>query len=131
MAIDTGTNSTSLFLIPGMTAKIKALDHFIWDKPTVMHRHIDGSTSERTVVNGFVVDDEEVGSLTAVENEPAVRYLHKKYSENVITFYSRHSESVGKVYVTAVPIHDHASIVTGGPAYGTYFTDDESIGGSE
>jgi hypothetical protein len=33
--------------------------------------------------------------------------------------------------IIAVPIHDHSSIVAGGPAYGTYFTDDETITGEE
>jgi outer membrane receptor for ferrienterochelin and colicin len=126
MAIDPGSNSATLFLLPGMTAKFEALDHFVWEKDTVSHTNANGSVEERELVHGFVMDNEDVGDFTPVNDEVAVYYTHKKFSENVITFYSRHSDSIGKIFITAVPIHDHSSIVTGGPAYGTYFTDDET-----
>jgi hypothetical protein len=57
---------------------------------------------------------------------PAITYKHKRYNHNTITFYSR-TGSLGRVEIISVPIHDHASIVTGGPAFGTYFTDDETV----
>jgi hypothetical protein len=47
---------------------------------------------------------------------------------NKVYFLSRTGEK-GVVDIISVPIHDHSSVVTGGPAYGTYFTDDETLGG--
>lgn len=129
MAINRGLNSSAVYLLPGMTIKIKALDHFIETKET-LHEFLDGSKDNATLTQGFVVDNTDIGDLTAVVGEPAVLYKHKKFAENVITFYALTGE-MGKLFVISVPIHDHSSIVTGGPAYGTYFSDDELQEGTE
>lgn len=118
-------HSTSVYLLPGMSVKIKAMDYFI-KHGKVMYASKDGTVSEKTLEQGFVVDDDTVGEIEAVAGESAVIYKHKKFSENVITFYALTGEK-GYVYVISVPIHDHASIVTGGPAYGSYFSDDETV----
>ncbi len=118
-------HSTSVYLLPGMSVKIRAPGYFILHG-SVIHAHKDGTANERTLEQGFVVDDETVGEIEAVSEEPAVIYKHKKFSENIITFYALTGEK-GYVYVISVPIHDHSSIVTGGPAYGTFFSDDETI----
>lgn len=118
-------HSTSVYLLPGMSVKIKAPGYFI-SHESVMHEHREGTVSSRTLEQGFVVDDETVGEIKAVPDEPAVIYKHKKFSENIITFYALTGEK-GYVYVISVPIHDHSSIVAGGPAYGTYFSDDETV----
>lgn len=114
-------HSTSVYLLPGMSVKLKAPGYFI-KHGSVMHEHREGSTKTRILEQGFVVDDEIVGTIEAVANEPAVIYKHKKASENIITFYALTGEK-GYVYVISVPIHDHSTIVQGGPAHGSYFSD--------
>ena len=118
-------HSTSVYLLPGMSVKIKAMDYFI-KHGQVRHMYRDGTIGDQTLEQGFVVDDDTVGEIKAVPGEPAVIYKHKKFSENVITFYALTGEK-GYVYVISVPIHSHASVIDGGPAYGTYFSDDETI----
>lgn len=118
--------STAVYLLPGMKAKFKVPDHFI-GTGTRRYRKSNGEYEEGTLRNGFLVEDEDVGTIEEVSGEPAVIYTHKKYAQNKIFYFSRTGER-GEVHVIAVPIHDHASIVTGGPAYGTYYTDDETLG---
>jgi hypothetical protein len=120
------TGSLAIYLLPGMSATIEAMDAFA-DMGSVTHRYTDGSIKEDVAtLNGFVVDSEATGTIMAVSGRPAVTYKHKKYNSNTITFYSR-TGAVGRVDIVSVPIHDHASIVTGGPAFGTYFSDDETV----
>jgi len=123
------TGSIALYLLPGMSAKIAAFDEFAL-MGTVKHRKFSGEFVDIETVNGFVMDDDTVGELEAVPGEPAIIYKHKKYSRNIITFYSR-MYAMGRADIISVPIHDHASIVSGGPAFGTYFTDDETVEESE
>ena len=119
-------NSTSVYLLPGMSAKIKAIGgYFIgYGKRKILDN--TGTYKEVDLTQGFVVQDTDTGTIEAVQNEPAVIYTHKKFGMNKIYFFARTGE-ISIVDVIAVPIHDHSSIVTGGPAYGTYFTDDETI----
>ena len=120
--------SVSVYLLPGMKVKISVPDYFVgtgereYEKP-------DGSKEKRELEQGYYVENVEVGSIVVVPGQPSVVYTQKKYAQNKIVYHARTGE-IGEVHVVAVPIHDHASIVTGGPAYGTYFTDDETIGES-
>lgn len=116
---------TSVYLLPGMQAKMKASGYFV----TIGDREIEadnGTYVKRTLVNGFAVQYDDVGSIEAVPNEPAVIYTHKKFGLNKVFFFARTGE-ISVVDIIAVPIHDHSSILTGGPAYGTYFSDGEDI----
>lgn len=119
------STSTSLYLLPGMSAKLTAPKFYIG---VGSRKLLDetGGYKDVTLTNGFAVYDSEVGEVKAVANEPAVIYTHKKFGTNKVYFYARTGE-IGIVDITAVQIHDHSSIVTGGPAYATYFTDDETI----
>jgi hypothetical protein len=119
--------STAVYLIPGMVAKFKAFDSYISPKTNHFFPDHTGKYVELPLVNGFAVLYPEVGEIEIYPDEPAVYYTHKKFSVNKIFFLSRTGEQ-GVVDVISVPIHDHSSIVTGGPAYGTYFTDDETLG---
>ena len=121
-------NSTAVYLIPGMSAKFKALDAYISPKTSARFPDDNGRFIELPLVQGFAVLHGDVGTIEAVDSEPAVKYTHKKFSMNKVYFLSRTGEK-GLVDIISVPIHDHSSIVTGGPAYGTYFTDDETLGG--
>lgn len=119
-------NGTSIYLLPGMQAKFKAPGYYI----AAGERKILNANGEwelKSLTQGFVVQDDDVGEVVEVSNEPAVIYTHKKFGLNKIYFFARTGE-IGLVDVIAVPIHDHGSIVTGGPAYGTYYTDDETVG---
>jgi hypothetical protein len=117
--------SRAIYLLPGMKVKIKALRVF------VEHNDAYPIDRDRTVelLRGFAVEDDNIGAIEETEiEEPAVYYTHKKYGANRIFFFALTGE-VGTIDVISVPIHDHASVVTGGPAYGTYFTDDETLEG--
>lgn len=86
---------------------------------TVQH---NGET--RVLTHGFLSDDENVGVVTPVPDDTAVIYTHKMAERNKVYFYSDDG-AVGVVDIISIGIHDHSSIVTGGPAYGTYFTDSD------
>ena len=122
MSLSRGTSA--VYFLPGMKAKI-AMPR-VWRAVGERKKmKASGEYENVTLTNGFMVDDDTVGDIEAVENEVAVIYTHKKFAQNKITFFARTGE-IGEVHVISVPIHDHSSIVTGGPAYGTYFTDDET-----
>ena len=117
---------TSVYLLPGMSAKLLAVDAYISYRDTFTFPNDAGQYVDLPIVQGFAVLYPEVGTIEAIEGEPAVKYTHKKFSMNKIYFLARTGE-MGHVDIISVPIHDHSSIVTGGPAYGTYFTDDETV----
>lgn len=115
-----------MYLLPGMKSKFTVPDYYrgVGAKAVLQK---DGTYKKVPLIKGFYVDDPEVGELT--ENaDGGVIYTHKKYAQNKIYYFARTGER-GEVHVISVPIHDHSSIVTGGPAYGTYFTDDETTEG--
>lgn len=124
MGAISGGQTSAVYLLPGMSVKIKAMNHFVETKE-VEHVRQDGSVEELIPLNGFVIDDTVVGELTAGDG-PEVIYKHKMFEYNMITFYARTGEK-GQVAIMSVPIHDHSSIVAGGPAYATYFSDDETV----
>ena len=124
MGLTVAGSSTSLYLLPGMSVKLKA-SYFFVKIGSVNHKYQDNTTKEVTLLNGFVVDDPLVGDIV-VDEGPCVIYTHNKFEFNTITFYALTGEK-GRVKIMSVPIHDHYSIVAGGPAYGTYFTDDEAV----
>jgi len=84
---------------------------------------------DRDLLNGFLVLDEDVGELVDPGTTPnEVEYKHHKAAENEIWFFADTNE-IGVVSIVPTPIHDHSSVVQGGPAYGTYFSDDEEFSG--
>lgn len=119
-------NSTSIWLLPGMSIKLKAPECFVDLRPTIKHKILGGGTVDKELIRGFLVENEDVGNIEPTEqDEPAVIYHHRRFDFNRIVFHSR----VGGIHVIdimAVPVHDHSSIVSGGPAYGTYFSDDQN-----
>lgn len=125
MNIDRVGGSSSIYLLPGMSIKLIVHDFFV-RKKEVHHKFQDGTAKTIDLMNGYVVDDENVGEIKVGDVGASVIYKHKKFELNVITFYAITGE-IGKVDVMSVPIHDHSSIVAGGPAYGTYYTDDETV----
>lgn len=78
------------------------------------------------MVNGFWLEDEEIGEIVPEQTGLAIEYHHKKNGKNKIWFKAATGE-LATVIVDSVPIHDHSSVVQGGPAYGTYFSDDDAV----
>jgi hypothetical protein len=119
---------TAVYLQPGMSIEISAptntRDHFGWfaatQPPQTFFDDLPNSSYKRDVENADVGEIKE----SPDSDGAAIKYTHKVGVENAIWFFSIF-EQIGVVKVIAVPIHDHSSIVQGGPAYGTYFDDDE------
>ena len=119
----------AIYLLPGMSYKIKStltemnnMGYF----PRQVNVTLYGD--DRPVKRGFVVKDIDVGDIEETsENEVAVIYTHKRPEKNEIWFFALTGER-GLIEVISVPIHDHSSIMQGGPAYGTYFSDDIEAG---
>lgn len=124
---------STINLIPGMKADIgiktdlaeggRGMGAFAYLKPKVKHQGV-----EYDVINGWIVEDNKVGTIEANGTKPSVIYTHKKPEKNALYFFNHRGSMVCAVYVITVPIHDHSSIAGGGgPALATYFSDDESI----
>ena len=125
--------TTNVYLLPGMSIKVEAEwdpDRGIGEFAYMGKLNISSTRSQEDLskTNGFYLEDTKAGDLTPVSNEPAVIYTHKKPVNNSIWFVAREGAGTrrGVCNVMSVPIHDHSSIVQGGPAYGTYFSDDEA-----
>jgi len=122
----------SVFLIPGMRLKISTiLENEEGSRGIGFFARKEDSVNFKgkrySLINGFGVDDEIVGEIIPVSgDELGVIYTHKRPEKNHIYFFALTGQ-MGVVSVIAVPIHDHSSIVQGGPAYATYFNDDEVI----
>ena len=119
--------STSIHLLAGMQAKIEAPINFLLGHGWFIQKSkVNFNGEDVTPTNGFIVEHSDVGTIDPVSNEPAVIYTHKKAEENAVWFFAKTGE-IAVCHILAVPIHDHSSVVQGGPAYGTYFSDDEHM----
>lgn len=81
---------------------------------------------DRDLLRGFMVENENVGEIRANPNKSAASVLYKQKlsGENRIYFFAATGESA-VCNVTQIPVHDHSSIMQGGPAYATYYTNVE------
>lgn len=73
--------------------------------------------------NGFKVANEEIGKIKKqYKTKIAIDYQHILPLNNIIYF---ESVTGGRVHILIgnIFVHDHASIKTGGPAYGTYYSE--------
>jgi hypothetical protein len=122
---------TAIYLLPGMSERLEVPVSSItgggWFSATeIPVGFFSNPNSISDIVRGFVVEDAAVGTIARTDTtEAAVIYTHRKPYKNSIWFFALTGE-YGLVNVVAVPIHDHSSIVQGGPAYGTYFDDNEA-----
>ena len=133
MSSQLGVNS--VYLMPGMSIKIAAEISYKnsngfaarTDAVPVSYfpkRQAAGETAPVELIDGFAVEDPSVGELTIFnENSLSVQYIHRKPATNAIWFFAEEDQTA-ILNVISVPIHDHSTIVHGGPAYGTYFDDD-------
>lgn len=117
--------STSIYLLPGMQVKLTAPGFWVAVEPK-KRMLASGEYEIVTLINGFSVENTDIGTIEPADEPNSVVYTHKKFASNKITFFASTGE-IGEIDIIAVPIHDHSSVVTGGPAFGTYFTDDETI----
>jgi len=117
----------AMYLLPGMKAEFTTPGFFVGTTPR-KKLQADGEYKDEALLNGYTVEDEDIGTIEAGKEPNSIIYTHKKFAHNKITYYAKTGE-IGEVDIIAVPVHDHSSIVTGGPAYGTYFTDDETVDG--
>ena len=117
--------SMSIYMTAGMTAKIEIpigvnqiIGHFPYDKS------VEIGGQERQLTRGFVVENTEIGTIAETEEkEVAVIYTHKKNARNNIYFYGINPGTMLIFTVDHIGVHDHASVYTGGPAYGTYYSE--------
>ena len=120
----------AVYLLPGMKIEIRCPvtpkngnGYFPRTEP-LPQSVINGMSKPGELIKGFILEDMSIGSLSDSGLEGlSVIYTHNKTAENAIWFFSLTGER-GLVTVISVPLHDHSSLVTGGPAYGTYFADE-------
>jgi hypothetical protein len=122
-------SSTALYLLPGMKAQIMLNINPNDNRsilPTESPTYRDSTGTDKPLTNGFYVENEDVGTIEALDENLGfgVLYWHKKPEANIIVYITEIPDIIAECHVIAVPIHDHSSIVQGGPAYGTYFSDD-------
>jgi hypothetical protein len=80
--------------------------------------------------NGFWIENKEVGEIIDQDDTLVkISYHHKLPYENTIWFVSQLGHKV-RYSLTNVAVHDHATITTGGPAFGTYYSTPSPEGGS-
>jgi hypothetical protein len=124
----------AMYLLPGMSVmlKVPVIDGRISGYFAASAADVDlekffgpeAAGNASNLINGFVVEDKRVGDISAGEETGSIVYTHKKAQKNAVWFFAKSGE-YGVMNIVSVPIHDHSSIVQGGPAYGTYFSDDE------
>jgi hypothetical protein len=126
-------HTLAMYLLPGMSIQLKVpvlpervSGYFAAETGSVnLDKFFGTGNSASDMIRGFVMEDKSVGKLQADPTDPtAIVYTHKRAQKNAIWFFARSGER-GVMNIVSVPIHDHSSIVQGGPAYGTYFSDDE------
>jgi hypothetical protein len=118
---------TVIYLLAGMKAKLTAPVRTVFGEGWFPSRDSQVVAGEvrSDIYNGFIVENTNIGTISTdgVEGEVGVIYHHKRALENKIWFFADTGE-VAVCVISSVPIHDHSSVVQGGPAYGTYFSDD-------
>ncbi len=110
-------STTSYVVAVGELIQVSLHDEYGWYANT-SDVYFNGEF--KTLVNGYLLSDESLGTLTAVPGgEAAITYAHERYGAQEIWFFGSNGETA-VVNLMGVPIHDHSSIHQGGPAYGTY-----------
>ena len=129
MATTDSYSETSLYLIPGMKVEvwipINEYNNTAMFPTTETKYKVN--TVEYHLTKGFYEESNgTIGEFTGkpLEGRFGVENWHKKPEKNTIWYISAHPNLKIRWNIVAVPIHDHSSIVQGGPAYGTYFSDD-------
>lgn len=126
----------SLHLMAGETYTIHVPvslgnNHGYFPRKGVMSAAATGKSGPVELQNGFYVENDEVGEITTVYTDKvAIDYIHKYSADNTIWFLALTGEKA-RITLATMPIHDHASVNTGGPAYGTYYSQPNPEAGEE
>jgi len=83
--------------------------------------------SKKELLRGFAVKHDAIGILELPEGSTegvAVVYRQVENKENSVYYYADSGEIV-VIDIVIIPIHDHSSLIQGGPAFGTYYSDYE------
>jgi len=124
-------SATSVYIVPGQRIKIKIPistrnnnGFFAAQGSEPPKGYFEKQPRHSEMTRGFVVEDKNIGTIERTDaDEAAVIYTHRQPYKNTIWFFAQTNE-IAMINIISVPIHDHSSIVQGGPAYGTYFDDD-------
>lgn len=120
--------SISMFLMAGETYTIEipvepSNNYGYFPRKGSLSSAFTGKDGLVELKNGFYVENEEIGEITQVyKDKVAVDYLHKYSNENTVWFFASTGERA-RIFIGTMPVHDHASVSTGGPAYASYYTD--------
>ena len=111
------------------------------DSVRICHSPYFKGVADADLVNGFRLSYPDMGSLSAStdggDNDGSdgwncVEYSHENYGTQVVEFIENMSRRRSYIQVEGnIPIHDHASIPQGGPAYATYYSEIEEDGAGE
>ncbi len=121
------TTNISLYLMAGEVYTIHvpvsiANNMGYFPRKGVLSPKATGKEEQVTLQNGFYVENDEVGQIiTTHSDKVAIDYFHQYSVDNVIWFLALTGEKA-RVSIATMPVHDHASVSTGGPAYGTYYS---------
>lgn len=120
-----GIVDTTLYLQPGHTYTLNIPTDLSNDGgffPKQGKVMLENGNLEELVM-GFCVEKPDIGTITPSDDKDQVEvyYKHKLPAENTIWFYAATGERV-RMRTASLIVHDHSSIVTGGPAYATYFS---------
>lgn len=122
-----GTGSCTITMKTG--TKIKILVPFdkikgqSWFASQDKNKYFNGKL-RKDLVRGFLSENPDIGTITKTDNneELAVTYEHLRDAENRVWFFAATGETA-VCDISRIPIHDHATISQGGPAYATYWSD--------
>ena len=119
------TNIQLTGMTPGHDYKINVLvsrDDGAGFSPKIGSAEVGGITKQLKV-GFYLVNEGEIGELIdRYPKEVAIAFRPKLYGEATIYFFASTGEII-RFGIMATEVHDHASILTGGPAYGTYYSD--------
>lgn len=116
-------------LLPGMEIQLEVTGYFAKTGTYKVYNENTKETDTKQLLNGFYVEDEDVGEIRDTDTVgTSVIYKHKKAKENTIWFIARTEVAglpeTGRFRVITIPVHDHSTITTGGPAFATYWNEE-------
>lgn len=121
-----GNLSYSLFITEGMQITLEiSIDHAAGRGCFPRQGNISLNGQDRELVNGFVSEFINVGEI--IQDGYDAIYKHLDGKDNRVYFYADNG-IVQVINITSMPVHDHSSILQGGPAFGTYASDYDEPG---
>ena len=124
------TGSMSLVVSPGV--KVKLTIPVSSNLPVGSFRSTDAKKmwlgGEVDMLNGFIVENSDAGTISPLESSDTacngVYYTQKTHASNKVIYFGSLMEEF-TFNMVHIPVHDHSSLVQGGPAFGTYFSESD------